>query len=117
MRDMVWNVYVEDFNARRMKTYNIFRHFRFSEDVKKIYKKHKDDFDSFAEEIRRSLMYYFWSKSEWEIILTSWPKRDNFEEKKVDVYDQVMQNWDVFIRYVWEMAHARKSPSKGEDND
>lgn len=110
MRDMVWNVYVGNFNGRCIETYNIFRHCRFFDDVKRIYKKYKNDFDKFSEEIKRSLMYYFWSKCEWEITLGSWPPRDNFQDEKIDVYDQVMMNWDVFIKYVWDMCHARKLP-------
>ena len=37
MRDMEWNVYVEDFNGRKIDTYNIFEHYRFMEDIKQIY--------------------------------------------------------------------------------
>lgn len=46
-------------------------------------------------------MYYFWSKCEWEIILSDFPPSKKFQEKKVDVYEQVMLNWDIFINYVW----------------
>ena len=28
--------------------------------------------------------------------------RDSFEKEKIDIYDQVMLNWDVFIKYVWD---------------
>lgn len=112
MRDMEWNVYIEDFNGRKMEVYNIFEHGRFNDDVKQAYKKYKDNFEAFAEEVKRSLMYYFWSKCEWEVILSPWPERKDFQEKKIDVYDQVMLNWDNFIKYVWEMAHARKVTRK-----
>lgn len=30
----------------------------------------------------------------------------------IDAYEQVMLNWDVFIRYVWEQAHARQNLTK-----
>jgi hypothetical protein len=45
-------------------------------------------------------MYYFWSKAEWEIIISSWPNRDN-DELKIDVFDQVMLNWEAFVDYCW----------------
>jgi len=112
MRDMVWNVYVENFNAKQMEPYNIFKHYSFNEGVKKAYKRYKNDFDAFAEEIKKELQYYFWSKCEWEIILSDWPPSDRFKPVKVSVYDQVMLNWDVFIQYVWDMAHARKVAAK-----
>ena len=112
MRDMTWYVYAEDFNGKKIEKVNIFDHYRFLEDVKKIYKKYKNDFDTFAHEVKSSLMYYFWSKCEWEIILSSLFGRPDFKEMKIDVYDQVMLNWDVFIKYVWDMAHARKTSSR-----
>ena len=113
MKDMVWNVYVESFNQKEIVPYNIFTHYGFNEDVKKIYKKYKNDFETFSEEVKTSLMYYFWSKCEWEIILSDWPSSPTSPiEKKVDVYDQVMLNWDIFIQYVWTQAHARKSRKK-----
>lgn len=109
---MEWYVYTEDFNKKCIVKHNVFEHARFSEDIKKIYKKHKDDFGAFSEEVRKSLRYYYWSKCEWEIILSSWPQRAGFSEEKIDVYDQVMLNWDQFIKYVWEMSHARRTAKK-----
>lgn len=112
MRDMHWYVYTGNFNGQRIEKYDIFQHASFEKGVKEAYKRFKNDFDAFAEEVKRDLMYYFWSKCEWEIILSGWPATDRFKEEKIDVYDQVMLNWDVFIKYIWEQAHARKLPEK-----
>ena len=112
MQDMEWYVYVEDFNRNQIRKHNVFNHYYFMDDIKKIYKKHKNDFDTFSKEVKSSLMYYYWSKAEWEIIISSWPERKDFKEEKIDVYDQVMLNWDSFIKYVWEQAHARKKRTK-----
>ena len=109
MKKMCWNVYVEDVNRRRIEQYNIFEHGRFATEIEKAYKKHRDDFDAFAEEVKNNLRYYFWSKCEWEIMLNSLFTDKNFKPEKIDVYDQVMLNWDVFIGYVWKMAHTRKN--------
>ena len=114
MRDMTWNVYVENFNQKRIEKYDIFKHAKLMEDIRKNYKKNKNDFDTFAQILKRDIMYYFWSKCEWEIVLTSWPEYPNFNEEKIDVYDQIMLNWDVFVKYVWEMCHARKLKTKKE---
>lgn len=43
----------------------------------------------------------YWSKCEWEIILSPWPPRDGEQDIKVDVYDQIKINWDHFVDYVW----------------
>ncbi len=108
MRDMEWYVYVERWSSKQIEKYNIFYHDGFMNDVKKAYKLHKDNFEAFCDMVKRSLMYYFWSKCEWEVIISGWPQSDTFHDKKVDVYDQVMMNCDVFMKYVWDMAHARK---------
>ena len=75
-------------------------------------------------------MYRFWAKSEWEVIVTTWPPYVDSEEIdrlvkerknslnngnnfyctnvhlehdfKLDVYTQIALNWDRFIDYVWQ---------------
>ena len=79
----------------------------------------------FKEKLHRTLKYYYWARAEYEIILTDWPtmitKRDaevvlaEFEDHecyratinlpislKVDVYDQIALNFDLFADYVWD---------------
>ena len=97
-----WNVIYGDFNSREIETYNIFRHYSFTHDCAKAARKYKDNREAFAEEIRVCLMYYFWSKCEWEVIVQHWPNGERFHDKKIDVYQQVMMNWDIFIDYLWE---------------
>ena len=126
---MVWNVYREDFNNRAIVEYNIFDHGGFAQDVNKLLKEDITK-DEFAEQLKRSLMYWFWCKSEHEVVISSWPvyidkaelDRLNAEYKeynnkwnrypykinvapdvseKVSVYDQVMMNWEQFFKYVW----------------
>jgi len=98
---MEWNVYTYNFNARRVESHNIFNHPGVIEDCKKALKKFKDDKEQFIEEVRRSLMYYYWSKCEWEIVISDWPPRPDWPDEKVDVYDQVKLNWNNFIEYIW----------------
>lgn len=112
MREMHWNVIAEDFNGRRIDAFDIFEHGGFADDVVKSYRKYRNDFGAFSEDVRKLLAYYFWSKCEWEVIISAWPPSDRIPERKVDVYEQVMLNWDVFIEYVWTMAHARKERNK-----
>lgn len=97
-----WNVYVGDFNARKIREHNVFDHWRFLEDCRDNAKKNKNDRATFVYQLKNDLMYYYWSKSEWEIVVTSWPPRDNYGDIKIDVYDQVVMNWDKFADYVWE---------------
>ena len=99
---LTWKVYCEEFNKREIRVVNIFDHRTFCECCKQHAKKFKDDKEAFAEAVRKDLMYYFWSKCEWEIILSSWPPMKDFHDAKIDVYDQVMLNWNVFIDWLWE---------------
>jgi len=104
---MKWNVYNYNTNRREMEVFDIFKHRRFSVDVDENLKKCTDKAD-FAEKLKSDLMYYFWSKSEYEIFVSSWTGRNGDDETKIDVYKQVMLNWDVFLDYVWSHKMIRK---------
>lgn len=127
---------MQDFNEKKIKEFNIFNHYRFCEDVKKALKKIEDKTE-FAKVIKRDLMYYFWSKCEYEIVLTSWVPHIDKEEldrlneefkedtkkyghepqslmvepnvfKKVDIYEQIALNFDVFVDYVWSHKSSKR---------
>lgn len=122
-------VYYHNFNGRSIEKFNIFDHGRFFEDVKKDLKKYADK-EEFSERLRGHLFYYFGSKCEWEVVITSWVPHITMSEldrlneerektlkkynrepyrlyvnpdvgEKQDVYEQVMLNWDLFVDYVW----------------
>lgn len=102
MKELEWNVFIENINRRQIEIYNIFNHASFKKDCDDAWHEYNNNFQKFAENVKRSLMYYFWSKCEWEIILSDFPPSKKFQKKKVDVYEQVMLNWDKFIYYLWE---------------
>ena len=90
---MEWNVYYHDSNARKIIQWNIFKH--------GSYDLFKSDLnrEDFIEQLRKSLMYYFWSKSQYEILVLPWV--GEADDIKIDIYNQVMMNWDKFSEYVW----------------
>ena len=50
--------------------------------------------------LRRETMYYFWSKCEYEVLVKSWPcEKDSL---KVDVFNQLNANWEVFRDIVFK---------------
>lgn len=120
--NMKWNVYRHNFNTREIEVFNIFDHASFYESIKKLFKKYKDKTE-FAENLRKELLYYFWSKYEYEVIITTFPvyvdkkelqeiKNNQDQENikryitpevgiKADIYSQVMNNFDIFVDYVW----------------
>ena len=111
MKTPEWNVYYQDVNGGKIETFNVFDHYSFAEEVKKHLKKCKTR-EELAEGLKLSAMCYFWSKCEWELILAPWiGKGDSI---KVDVYDQLRLNWDVFVNYVWDLK--RKANEKGTHN-
>lgn len=112
-----WNVYVENWENGCIEIENIFDHGYFLADLKKDAKKlhvredRPEEKEFFLDRLKRNLHYYFWSKCEWEIILTSWPPgKPGFHDEKVDVCEQVMNNWHVFSEYVW--AHRGELKKK-----
>lgn len=110
-----WLTYREDFNAREIYEFDVFKHHGFLEDCRKNARKNKEK-EVFIEQLHRDLMYYFWSKCEYEIILSSWPPgRDGFQEKKISVFDQVWQHWDVFSNWVWENRKELTKRRKPQD--
>lgn len=127
--NLEWNVYYHDFNKRSIERFNVFRHGRFLEDVKNDLKNCKT-MEEFAENLLRHLRYYYWGKAEWEVVITSWVPhitvseldRINAERErtlkeydrepyslyinpdvgaKVDIYEQIMLNWGIFVDYIW----------------
>ena len=127
--ELTWNAYIEDRNSNTIKVFNIFNSFRFISDVIKANNKYKNDFE-FLQEVRSSLMYAFWSKSEYEVIITSWPpyiEKEEFERltkedikyrtwlnlsmgEKIDIYNQVMINWEAFKLYL--LTNRKLIPKK-----
>ena len=109
-----WKVYVSDFNEKEINEYNVFDHMRFYEDCKKNARKNIHNYDEFCRQLRIDLAYYYWSKCEWEIVITDWPTSGECETK-VDVFDQVMLNWQVFCDYTW--AHGAELRRREKKND
>lgn len=96
--NLSWYVYRQDANSGKIEPWNIFEHSGFNGDVLRALKS-KIDKPKFSDTVKSDLMYYFWSKAEYEIILKNWIGKDC--EIKIDVYDQVMLNFDKFIDYLW----------------
>lgn len=97
-----WWVYFGDFNAGEIKRYNIFAHGGFWKDLVKCAKERKNDYEGFCEFVYFHLQYYFWSKCEYEVVISHFPHHDRHKDRKVDIFEQVLMNWDRFIEYVWE---------------
>lgn len=98
MENLVWKAYYHSMSGHEIRPFNIFEHGRFREEVRKLLLKCTEK-EAFAEELRRSLFYYYCSKCEWEVVIGPWFGDRGTKEIKVDVYMQVMNNWDIFVDY------------------
>lgn len=97
---MEWNVYYYDINKQIITTFNIFRHWGFKTEVQE-YLHMYDDKLKFAESVRIALSYYFRSKAEYEVLISPWIGGNLDNGMKVDIYSQIILNWDKFIDYIW----------------
>ena len=96
-----WYVYYHDFNAQKIIKYNIFNHVTFTKEMNEIKKKTSTK-EEFAEKLDHMMRYYFLSKCEYEVIISPWVGRA--DDVKIDIYDQIHMNWNVFVDYVYERA-------------
>ena len=140
---MKWEVYHYNINRDKIETWNIFEHYSFRQYAKKAARKHliREDFE---EQLKSELHYYFWAKSEYELVieitddnkifLIPWcgckePEKTKIEifpiltedgfnwiefakehivnqkyynKAKIDIYDQVMFDWNKFADYCWK---------------
>lgn len=106
-KDLKWIVYRYNFNADKIETYNVLSGKIFLEEIKKIMVKHRDkDREEFAEALKRKMMYHFWSRCEWEVIieitednrifLIPWVGCKEPNEVKIDVTDDTSFDWRGF---------------------
>ena len=132
---MQWNVLYENVNSRQIEELNIFKYGSFAKDVEKLLKQGLSK-KNFVEKLKKTVQYYFWSKAEYEVVVTSWPVYIDAEEldrinseyeeynekrgrypyivnidpnvgRKIDIYQQVMFNFDVFCDYVWSYKEEK----------
>ena len=99
-----WYVYYHDSNAQKIIKWNIFNHGSLKKEVDVLLKE-KIDKNNFSEKLKRKVMYYFWSKCEYEIILSPWTGRA--DDIKIDVYDQIMMSFDRFVDYCWSFKSEK----------
>lgn len=91
----MFNVINYNINTNKMEKYDIFPH------LINCYKnKKKKDrpvtFEEFREFIKIESLYMWWSRCEYEIILSDWPNKSYSE--KWDIHKQVMMNLDVITK-------------------
>ena len=105
MKNLKWNIYKTNIGTNKIKIFNIFDHYKFSESVEKLLKNCKDK-NEFKGLLEKELIYYFWCKFEYEITISSSPYNKENEEK-IDIYSQIMNNYEIFVDYIWRNTHEK----------
>ena len=101
-----WNVIRFDFNKRSFVTYNVLSKWL----IEEINKRTKDinNKKDFSNELKLICMNIFWKRTEWEIIIKECCGSDNPKEMKIDVFDQLLLNWNRFVDYLWDNLKKEK---------
>lgn len=88
-----------DFNTDSLEEYDVLPYFRRCyNDLNK--NKRPSTVDEWKEFVKSKGMYMFWSRCQYEIIVTGWPQQKN--EAKVDVWRQINMNLDVIVKILME---------------
>lgn len=100
-----WYVYYHDSNRDRIDAFDIFSHGNFRKEFNELIKCDLTK-EKFAEKLKHILLYYFWGKCEWEIVIKSLVS-DDLVELKTDVFLQIMLNWSPFVDYCWSFRKEK----------
>lgn len=100
MGKLVWNVYRYNINTNEIEVFNVFAHIGFYSDLVDLKKKAKGVYDdNFKQKVKGRLMSYFWGRCEYEILISNWVGGEK-KERKIDIYDQIEINFDIFYEYI-----------------
>ena len=112
-----WLVTYYDCNADKIKYYNILK---YKEDFIKKLKKKCNTKEEFSEKMRREMMYYYWSKAEWELIieidndsriwLSPWVGCREPKNVRIDVTDREDFDWRGFAElYIGKQIYKNEA--------
>ena len=96
--NLEWNVWCNEINTNKIKTFNVFNHYCFKKAIINIFNK-RLHIDEFEKMIDKEVMYFFWCRAEYEVMISGLFERG--AETKIDIYTQLKLNWDRFIDYLW----------------
>lgn len=91
-----FNVIFHDTNEGDFIKYDVIPYFVrcYKNKKKQKNKELPSTFEEFKKFVENESRYMFWSRCEYELILSSWPPIKNEREKKIDIHWQIMMNID-----------------------
>lgn len=106
-----YRVITWDFSTDRVKHYDIMPYLyrRLEEKKKRKQITLKDlTLEKLKEFIDDESKYQFWARCQYEVILSSWPPRENGRRHKMDVYEQIHMNLDNIAKLMYDDLQKRK---------
>lgn len=99
-----WTVKVFNYNCQLIENFDVLKYRE--DEIKKLKKKYKDNKEEFGKTLRVRLMSQYWSRSEWEIIITQtedghivlspWCGARDVDAASIDVTDDTGFDWKGF---------------------
>ena len=96
-------VIIYDPNSKSFLPYDVIPY------LEKRYNEEKEKpktFEEFKSFIIKCSEYQWWSRCEYEIVLSDWPSKKTSE--KISVHYQVLLNLDIIVRILMESKHGNK---------
>lgn len=94
-----FNVLIWDFNGKNLTITDVLPYFR--DEYKRAKKNERPQtINEWKEFIKRWGMYRYWSRCEYEIIVSPWPTHD--KSVKIDVWYQINSNIDIITEILYE---------------
>lgn len=91
-KNLEWYAFIQDFNGNKLRYINVIDD-ELIESVKKC-----NTYEEVKKEIRLELMHHYWSRSEYEVVVTNWCGKEM--EQKIDVWYQIEPNLDRLTEYM-----------------
>lgn len=109
-----FNVIVEDINRKEFVPYDVVPYFVNCYKALKKSDEKPSTLDEFKKFVKSKSLYMYWSRCEYEIILSSWPPSKNGLDDgvKVDVHWQIMMNLDIVSEIVMDECIHPKMKNK-----
>lgn len=101
-----FNVISYDFNKDEFVSYDVIPFFVDEYDKAEYKPSTKSDWNVF---VRQSAVWMFAGRCEYEVILKSWPTGNT--EKKIDIYNQIMMNFDLVVELIRSSIYSRINES------
>ena len=97
---LVWKAFRYDINTDKLEVFNVIDD-GLIEDIEKANKKKEiNSFNDLREVIRKYFMWRYWSKAEYEVIVSSMWDDSHIYDTKIDVYWQLEMNLDRIVEYI-----------------